>query len=60
MNSPHPSSAWPPMPTAWFLRHSLYLAFPALPLVLLLTGVAAMTASAPTGTFIRVGFASGS
>ncbi|CAJ1932080.1 unnamed protein product [Sphenostylis stenocarpa] len=23
MNSPHPSSAWPPMLAAWFLRHSL-------------------------------------
>ena len=26
MNSPQPSTAWPPMPAAWFLRHSLYVA----------------------------------
>lgn len=25
MNSPQPSKAWPPMPAAWFLRHSLYV-----------------------------------
>lgn len=24
MNSLHPSTAWPPMLAAWFLRHSLY------------------------------------
>lgn len=26
-NSPQPSTAWPPMPTAWFFKHSLYLGF---------------------------------
>lgn len=25
MNSPHPSTAWPPMVAAWFFRHSLYV-----------------------------------
>lgn len=26
-NSPQPSTAWPPMPTAWFFKHSRYLGF---------------------------------
>nr|ACR34317.1 unknown [Zea mays] len=31
MNSPQPSTACPPMPTAWFLRHSRYLVAPPPP-----------------------------
>ncbi|KAM2644617.1 hypothetical protein EV1_018260 [Malus domestica] len=29
MNSPHPSSTWPPLLAAWFFKHSLYLTLDA-------------------------------